>query len=43
MMIIGYGDIVPMTYNEKIFTIFAMLLASVVFAFIINNIGSVLN
>ena len=42
MMTIGYGDIVPITYNEKIVTIFTMLLASVLFAYTINSIGSVI-
>lgn len=42
MMTIGYGDIVPVTHDEKIFTIFTIILASVIFAYITTNIGSVL-
>ncbi len=42
MITVGYGDIVPITTNEMIFCMFAMLLASGVFAFTMNSIGSVI-
>ena len=43
MTTIGYGDVVPVTKNEKLFAIFAMLLASVIFAYTMSSIGSVIN
>ena len=42
MITVGYGDITPRTPNEIIFTILTMLLASGVFAFTMNSIGSLI-
>jgi hypothetical protein len=39
MITVGYGDIVPKTSGERIFTIFIMILASGVFAYTMNSIG----
>ena len=39
MITVGYGDIVPITYTEKIYTIFAMLLSSGLFGYTINRMG----
>ena len=37
MITVGYGDIVPVSDNEKIYAIFAMLLACGVFAYTMNS------
>ena len=42
MITVGYGDIVPINNNEKIFAIFTMLLSCGVFAYTMNTMGSVL-
>lgn len=42
MTTIGYGDVSPVTPNEKIFTIFSMLVATIVFSYSLNSIGYVL-
>jgi hypothetical protein len=42
MFQVGYGDITPVTRNEKLFAMFNMLLACGVFAYIIGSIGNVL-
>ena len=36
MVTVGYGDIVPLNTNERLFTMAAMLIASGVFAYTIN-------
>ena len=36
---VGYGDVIPMTKNEKIFCIFTMLIANGVFGYSMNQIG----
>ena len=42
MISVGYGDIVPITSNEKIFAIFVMILASGVIAFNMSSINNIL-
>lgn len=42
MITVGYGDITPVTDNEKIFAIFIMLIASGVFAFTMSSISNLL-
>jgi len=39
MVKVGYGDIVPATRNEQLFTVLAMLVASIVFAYTFNRIN----
>ena len=41
MITIGYGDITPANNFEKIYIIFISLLASGVFAYAVNTIGSI--
>ena len=43
MVGVGYGDIVPVTMNERIFVIVAMLNSSLIFAYIVNRIGSIVS
>mmetsp|Transcript_14216 Transcript_14216/g.26825 ORF Transcript_14216/g.26825 Transcript_14216/m.26825 type:complete len:575 (-) Transcript_14216:76-1800(-) len=38
----GYGDIIPITLSEKIFTMFTMLLACGVFAFTLGSVSSLI-
>lgn len=42
MFQVGYGDITPVTRNEKLFAMFNMLLACGVFAYIIGSLSNVL-
>jgi hypothetical protein len=42
MITVGYGDVTPVTRNEKLFAIFTMLLACGVFAYTMNVMGNVL-
>lgn len=42
MITVGYGDIVPITDSERIYTLFTMLIASVVFAYSMNSINALL-
>ena len=43
MVSVGYGDITPITMNERIFVIVAMLISSLIFAYIVNRIGSIVS
>ena len=43
MITVGFGDVVPVTNDEKIFTIFAMLVACVIFAYSMNTMGNALS
>jgi voltage-gated potassium channel Kch len=43
MTTVGYGDIVAITANEKLYVIFSMLLACGVFAYVIGSIGTVIS
>lgn len=43
MVTVGYGDVTPVTRNEKIMSITAMLGACCVFAYIMNSIGGIIN
>jgi len=40
MTTVGYGDITPCTSNERLYTIFSMIVACGVFAWIMGSIGS---
>lgn len=39
MSTVGYGDIVPVTVNETIFVIFAMVIGAVVFGYVAGTVG----
>ena len=41
MCTVGYGDITPVSINEKIFIILMVLLGSLVFAYTVNTIGNI--
>lgn len=43
MTTIGYGDIHPTTYKERVLCIVIMIASSVIFGYILNSIGSLLN
>ena len=37
---VGYGDFYPVSENEKIYTMFGMVVACGVFAYIVGTVGS---
>lgn len=41
MITVGYGDITPRTTFERIYTMMAMIIASGMFSFTINSIGTI--
>lgn len=41
MVTVGYGDIVPITTVEKVYAISAILMASGLFGYTMNKIGSI--
>ncbi|KRX06829.1 Cyclic nucleotide-binding protein [Pseudocohnilembus persalinus] len=41
MSTVGYGDIVPITQIEKLFSIFILIMSSGVFAYSVNTIGTI--
>ena len=41
MMTVGYGDIVPKTQSERIFTIVITIIGCGIFGYAINTIGSI--
>lgn len=43
MVTVGYGDITPRTTNERIYTMMAMLIASGMFSYTINSIGTLIS
>ena len=43
MVTVGYGDIIPVTPHERIVAITSMLGACIVFAYIMNSIGGIIN
>lgn len=42
MITVGFGDIVPINTDEKLFAVFTMLVACGVFGYTMNTMGSVL-
>ena len=43
MITVGYGDIVPTNFSERIYTIIIMVVAGGVFGYSLNTIGSIIN
>ena len=43
MATVGYGDITPKTTTERVFCICIMISATGVYAFIINEVGHIVN
>jgi hypothetical protein len=43
MAIVGYGDITPITDNEKVFGLIAELIACGVFAYVVGSIEMIVN
>ena len=43
MATIGYGDINPVTEIEKLYSLFAMIIACGTFAFMVGSITSIIN
>ena len=39
---IGYGDITPVTMLERYYTVFAMLIATMMFCYMMSTIGSMM-
>ncbi|EAR83225.2 cation channel family protein (macronuclear) [Tetrahymena thermophila SB210] len=42
MCTVGYGDVVPTTFRERIFVVFVCMLACFLFAFAMNSIGEII-
>ena len=38
---LGYGDIVPISINEKIFTIISIFVSCIIFGYTLNRIGQI--
>jgi hypothetical protein len=38
---VGYGDIVPVSISEKVFSIFSSIICVVIFGYILNRLGQV--
>jgi voltage-gated potassium channel Kch len=43
MSTVGYGDITAQNKYEALFSVFAMLFSSIIFAFCLNTIGLIIN
>ena len=43
MASVGYGDIKPQTTNERLIVILIMIIASGIYAVIINEVGHIVN
>lgn len=43
MTTVGYGDILPITVNEKLYAMCSMMIACGVFAYTIGNLGSLVS
>jgi len=42
MVTVGYGDITPKTTDERIYTMLAMIVASGMFSYTLNSIGTII-
>ena len=43
MTTVGYGDVVPRTVNEKIYTMATMIIACGVFAYTVGSVGGIIS
>jgi hypothetical protein len=43
MITVGYGDITPKTTGERIYTMVAMIIASGMFSYTLNSIGTIVS
>lgn len=43
MTTVGYGDIIPITDNEMIFTIVSMIVACALFAYTVGSISGIIS
>ena len=43
MAAVGYGDILPITKNERTYAMAAMILSSGIFAYTVNSIGTIVS
>ena len=43
MAAVGYGDILPLTKNERTYAMAAMILSSGIFAYTVNSIGTIVS
>jgi hypothetical protein len=43
MITVGYGDITPMNTTERVYAMVAMLIASGMFSYTINSIGTIIS
>jgi hypothetical protein len=41
MSTVGYGDLTPLNSKERVFCIFTMLFSSIIFAYSLNTIGTI--
>ena len=41
MITVGYGDIVPITPQEIIFTIMSIIFSCIIFGYLLNKLGSI--
>lgn len=40
MVTVGYGDVVPQTSVERVYTIVFVLISAIIFAYVVNTIGA---
>ena len=43
MATVGYGDIKPQTTEERLITILVMIVSSIIYAYVINDIGHIVS
>lgn len=41
MITVGFGDIYPVTQNERVYVIFMTLCSSAIFGYVMNTIGTI--
>lgn len=40
MVTVGYGDVVPKSTGERVYTIIFVLISAITFAYVVNTIGA---